>query len=414
LSVVDAVTDRPATPADSSPDQAGREIVISAQHVGKRFMSGGIRATSLKERLVSRRHRNAKDGGGAEAFWALRDVTTEIPRGQTVGLIGANGSGKSTLLKVLAGILRTTEGEVAVKGRIASLLELGAGFNGELSGRDNVYLNASLLGLTHAETDKLFDSIVDFAELRHKIDDEVKHYSSGQYVRLGFAVAVHVDPDILLVDEVLAVGDEAFQRKCLARIQDFRRQGRTILFVSHALELVESVCDRVLVLRSGELVFDGEPATGTELLREQLRGGPLDAPTRQSPVQPTGVSFHADDGSRMHFMPDETLIVKVDLDVDGEQAQQVDLQVAVVGAQEIPVWVMRSPGTLTLTPGACSIDFVVPALPELQGAFAVRVEISDPTTGSPLATCRFPDIFSVNGHQPAGLLAVPYDVRTDV
>jgi len=408
--VVDAVTDRPATPTGARPDAPGREIVISARQVGKRFMSGGVRATSLKERLVSRRHRHSKEG---EAFWALRDVTTDIPAGQTVGLIGANGSGKSTLLKVLAGILRVSEGEVDVQGRIASLLELGAGFNGELTGRDNVYLNASLLGLTHAETDALFDSIVDFAELRHKIDDEVKHYSSGQYVRLGFAVAVHVDPDILLVDEVLAVGDEAFQRKCLARIQEFRRQGRTILFVSHSLELVETVCDRVLVLRNGELVFDGEPATGTELLREQLRGGrPLDAPAQQSPVQPTGVSFRAEDGPRMHFQPDETLTVEVQLEVAGEQAQQIDLQAVVVGAQEMPIWVMSSPGTLTLTPGSCSIDFVVPALPELQGAFAVRVEVSDPTSGSLLASCRFPDIFSVNGRQPAGLLAVPYDVRT--
>jgi ABC-2 type transport system ATP-binding protein len=372
-------------------------------------MSGSMRATSLKERLVSRRHRHAKDG---EAFWALKDVSTEIPAGQTVGLIGANGSGKSTLLKVLAGILRVTEGEVDVQGRIASLLELGAGFNGELSGRDNVYLNASLLGLTRAETDELFDSIVDFAELRHKIDDEVKHYSSGQYVRLGFAVAVHVDPDILLVDEVLAVGDEAFQRKCLARIQEFRRQGRTILFVSHSLELVETVCDRVLVLQNGELVFDGEPATGTELLRDQLRGARLDAPTRPSPVQPTAVSFHAEDGPRMHFQPGETLTVVVELEVAGEQAQQIELQAVVVGAQELPIWVMSALGTLTVAPGSCSIDFVVPSLPELQGAFAVRVEISDPKTGRLQATCRFPDIFSVNGRQPAGLLAVPYDVRT--
>jgi ABC-2 type transport system ATP-binding protein len=410
VTVVDAVTDRPAAATGPDPDRGDRDVVISARHVGKRFTSGGVRATSLKERLVSKRHRHSKEG---DAFWALRDVTTDIPRGQTVGLIGANGSGKSTLLKVLAGILRVSEGEVDVQGRIASLLELGAGFNGELSGRDNVYLNASLLGLTHAETDELFDSIVEFAELRHKIDDEVKHYSSGQYVRLGFAVAVHVDPDILLVDEVLAVGDEAFQRKCLARIQEFRRQGRTILFVSHSLEMVENVCDRVLVLRNGELVFDGEPAAGAELLREQLRGGrPLDAPTRQAPVQPTSVAFRGEAGPKMHFQPAETLTVEVQLEVTAEQAQQIDLQAVVVGAQEMPIWVMQAPGTLTLAPGSSTIDFVVPSLPELQGAFAVRVEVSDPATGSLLASCRFPDIFSVNGCQPAGLLAVPYDVRT--
>nr|MDT0666403.1 ABC transporter ATP-binding protein [Micromonospora sp. DSM 115978] len=162
--------------------------MIRGDGVGKRFVAYHKRATSLKERFVRR------DKTAGDDFWALRDVDVQIGRGQTVGLAGANGSGKSTLLKVLAGILRPTTGEVEVRGRIASLLELGAGFNGELSGRDNVYLNASLLGLSKREIDRLFDSIVDFAELRHKIDDEVKHYSSGQYVRLGFAVAVHVDP----------------------------------------------------------------------------------------------------------------------------------------------------------------------------------------------------------------------------
>ncbi len=202
----------PPAPAGGSPAPP----VIVANGVSKRFRSHSERATSLKERFVRRRE------GRSEDFWALRDVDLSISPGQTVGLIGANGSGKSTLLKVLAGILQPTTGERVVHGRIASLLELGAGFNGELSGRDNVYLNASLLGLSRRETKALFDSMVDFAELAHKIDDQVKHYSSGQYVRLGFAVAVHVDPDVLLVDEVLAVGDEQFQRKCLAKIEQFR------------------------------------------------------------------------------------------------------------------------------------------------------------------------------------------------
>ena len=197
------------------------ETVIRARGVGKSFRGTG-RATSMKERILRMGH------GVVEPFQALRDVDLDIRSGESVGLIGPNGSGKSTLLKILTGILRPTTGTVEVNGRVSSLLELGAGFNGELSGRDNIFLNASLLGLSHKETEGLFDSIVEFSELEEFIDNPVKHYSSGMYVRLGFAVAVHVDPDILLVDEVLAVGDEAFARKCLDKIAEFRREGRTI------------------------------------------------------------------------------------------------------------------------------------------------------------------------------------------
>ena len=238
----------------------GGEIAIRARGVGKSFRGTG-RATSLKERILRMGH------GTAEPFVALRDVNLEIAAGQTIGLIGHNGSGKSTLLKILTGILRPTTGTVEVNGRVSSLLELGAGFNGELSGRDNIYLNASLLGLSRKETDGLFDSIVEFSELAEFIDNPVKHYSSGMYVRLGFAVAVHVDPDILLVDEVLAVGDEAFARKCLDKIAEFQREGRTILFVTHSLSLVDEICDRGVVLDHGRVVFDGDPQFATGTLR---------------------------------------------------------------------------------------------------------------------------------------------------
>ena len=312
---------------------------------------------------------------------------------------------------MIGGILRPPRHR-GRRGRIAALLELGAGFHPEPTGRENVYLNASILGLTVAETDERFDAIVEFPGIGDFIDTQVKFYSSGMYVRLAFAVAVHVDPDILLVDEVLAVGDEAFQRKCMDRIQEFRR-GPHHRFVSVTRTSGGNLCDRAIVLQNGELVFDGDnAATGTELLRDQLRGARLDAPTRPSPVQPTAVSFHAEDGPRMHFQPGETLTVVVELEVAGEQAQQIELQAVVVGAQELPIWVMSALGTLTVAPGSCSIDFVVPSLPELQGAFAVRVEISDPKTGRLQATCRFPDIFSVNGRQPAGRSHTPYDVRT--
>ncbi len=229
------------------------DILIDARGVSKRFASYHRRATSLKERMVRR------EQSEGDVFWALRDVDLQVRRGETVGLTGPNGSGKSTLLKVLSGILRPNDGTVEVRGRVASLLELGAGFDGELTGRENVYLNSALLGVPREETDRLFEAIVDFSELGQFIDYPVKHYSSGMYVRLGFAVAVHVDPDILIVDEVLAVGDAAFQRKCLARIEDFQRQGKTILFVSHAAGQIESLCTRAVLLDHGRVLFDGTP-----------------------------------------------------------------------------------------------------------------------------------------------------------
>ncbi|HEX2025701.1 MAG TPA: ABC transporter ATP-binding protein, partial [Actinomycetota bacterium] len=193
------------------------------------------------------------------------EVGFEVPEGQTWGLVGANGSGKTTLLKIIGGILRPTEGRVVTRGRIAALLELGAGFHPELTGRENVYLNASILGLSRKETDRYFDDIVGFAELEDFIDSQVKYYSSGMFVRLGFAVAVHVDPRILLIDEVLAVGDEAFQRKCIERVRELQRQGRTIVFVTHAVQQVHQICDGAVMLDHGRIRAMGEVA---DVIRE--------------------------------------------------------------------------------------------------------------------------------------------------
>lgn len=225
---------------------------ITVEGVGKRFRRYRQRPSTLKERIV--RFRVASD-----EFWALRDVSLDVPAGSTLGLIGPNGSGKTTLLKIIAGILRPTEGRVVTRGRIASLLALGAGFHPELSGRENVYLNASILGLSRQQTDRLFDDIVAFAELEDFIDSQVKLYSSGMYVRLGFAVAVHVDPAILLVDEVLAVGDIGFQRKCLDTVETFQKEGRTIVFVTHDVDQVLSISDRVVFLDRGVIRTQGDP-----------------------------------------------------------------------------------------------------------------------------------------------------------
>lgn len=239
--------------------------VARIRNVSKKFT---IRKdSSIKERVVTlgragRRHK--------KEFWALRDVSLDIYAGETIGLIGHNGSGKSTLLKLIGGIVDPTSGTVEERGRLAALLELGAGFHPDLTGRENVFLNASVLGLSREETEAQFDDIVAFASIGDFIDTQVKFYSSGMYVRLAFAVAVHTDPDVLLVDEVLAVGDEAFQRKCMDRIRDFQKQGRTIILVSHSLDQVVELCGRCVLLHHGEVLFDGAPSTAVARFRDLL------------------------------------------------------------------------------------------------------------------------------------------------
>jgi ABC-2 type transport system ATP-binding protein len=238
--------------------------VIAIENLSKRFVIR--KEKSLKERLVNFGRSNLHK----DDFWALRDVSVAIDSGTTVGLIGPNGSGKSTLLKMIGGILQPTTGTVSLKGRLAALLELGAGFHPDLTGRENVYLNASILGLSRQQTDRYFDAIVDFSGIERFIDTQVKFYSSGMYVRLAFAVAVHVDPDILLVDEVLAVGDEPFQRKCMDRIRGFQHEGRTIVLVTHSLDQVAELCDRAVVLESGHVIADGEPRDALRVLRGEF------------------------------------------------------------------------------------------------------------------------------------------------
>ncbi len=213
--------------------------------------------TTLKSAIVS--GSLIRDLSPGELFVALDDVSFDIPRGCTYGILGENGSGKSTTLKLLSGITKPTSGTLEVSGRVSALIELGAGFHPEISGRENVVINGVMLGLTKAEVLRRFDEIVEFSEMKDFIDAPVKTYSSGMYARLGFAVAVHVDPDILLIDEVLSVGDEAFTRKCLEKIGEFRRRGKTIVIVTHSLGLVEKMCDEALWLRKGGAKDSGGP-----------------------------------------------------------------------------------------------------------------------------------------------------------
>ena len=240
---------------------------ISIRGVSKKFRLQHERYMSLKERVINIGSKSYDD------LWALKDVSFDIEEGSTYGLMGHNGSGKSTLLKLVGGILQPTEGEIVTKGRIAALLELGAGMQQDLTGRENIFLNGAILGLSQKELTKRFDEIVGFSELDKFIDTQVRFYSSGMYVRLGFAIAVNVDPDILLVDEVLAVGDELFQRKCMERVKQFQREGRTIVVVSHSADQVRAIASSAAVLDHGDLIFKGQTSDAIRAFREKLYSG---------------------------------------------------------------------------------------------------------------------------------------------
>jgi len=242
------------------------KAMVQFDNVSKLYSRGAGRGGSLRDaipalaaRALRRRPATKEMAGGAREFWALRDVSFEVRRGEALGIIGHNGAGKSTALKLLAGVTAATRGRVRVDGRFAALIELGAGFHPDLTGRENVYLNGSIIGLRKAEIDRQLDSIVDFAGIEKFIDTPVKRYSSGMQARLGFAVAAHVEPDVLLIDEVLSVGDWAFQQKCMKRMEEYRRDGTAIVFVSHNMNAIASLCSKAILLRAGEVMASGSP-----------------------------------------------------------------------------------------------------------------------------------------------------------
>lgn len=230
------------------------DVAISCKGLRKQFVLRHTR--SMKEAAVWLV--TGRKGDLSKKFMALTDVSLEVRQGETVALLGLNGSGKSTLLKLISGVLQPDGGSVHTRGRVAGLIEVGAGFHHDLSGRDNVYLNGAILGMTEKQIDEMFDSIVEFSEIGEFIDTEVKFYSSGMYLRLAFSIAVHTDPEVFLIDEILAVGDEPFQRKCIAKIKELSDKGKTLFVVSHDLDLVSTVCERGILLEHGQVIMDGE------------------------------------------------------------------------------------------------------------------------------------------------------------
>lgn len=291
--------------------------VIEAAHLSKGYPLYRRRWDRLRDLLLAGR----RDAGAI--FWALRDVSFEVPAGATLGVIGDNGAGKSTLLSIVAGIVRPTEGEIRVRGRVAALMELGAGFNPDFTGRENVYMGGAVMGYSRAQMDRLFPAIEAFAELGEFVDRPVKTYSSGMYVRLAFSLAVTVDPNILVVDEVLAVGDQYFQKKCIDRIEGFRRAGKTMLFCSHHLYYIRQICDQALWLREGRVEALGPASEVADAYQTYVRSRQAQQALR-APQRPGGATARilsvtvADERgvARGQFMTGETALVRVRFEVE--------------------------------------------------------------------------------------------------
>ncbi len=354
---------------------------IEVDGISKVFRLFRERPSSIKQRMFSGRMR-------AEDFWALRDISFEVEEGSSLGLIGHNGSGKTTLLKCIAGILRPSAGLIRYRGRVAALLELGAGFHPELTGRENVYLNASFLGLSRKETDRVFDDIVAFAELEDFMDNQVKFYSSGMLVRLGFAVAVHVDPDILLIDEVLAVGDEAFQARCLDRIRTFQADGRTIVLVTHALDTVRKVCDRAVMLDHGTIHAIGLPDDVVREMRYVLLGVTdpgfvAEEGSREAEVAAVEL-IRASGKSDGPVLRDDPLTIQIDVRTN-EPVDDLDVDFAILdGATNHAVMAERVSGhgiAIARFDGKKRVRFRIPAFPYAAGKYWVTIGLSSPSTG---------------------------------
>jgi ABC-2 type transport system ATP-binding protein len=355
---------------------------IEVHDLSKRFRVFREKPTSVKQRVLTAHAR-------AEDFWALRDVTLDVADGSTFGLIGHNGSGKTTLLKCIAGILRPTSGRVLQRGRLAALLELGAGFHPELTGRENVYLNASFLGLSRKDTDRAYDAIVDFAEIEDFMDNQVKFYSSGMLVRLGFAVAVHVDPEVLLVDEVLAVGDEAYQAKCIDRIRTFQREGRTIVLVTHALDTVIDICDRAMMLHHGRVHTVGQPRDVVREMRYVLlgqvdEGFVPEEGTREAEIAEVQI-VRADGRADGPVRRSESLTIVVDVRAS-QPVDDLDADFQILdGATNYPVLDARTSAAGTPIErfeGKKRVRFRVPSFPYDPGRYWVTIGLSSRRTGT--------------------------------
>ena len=363
-------------------------LAIQIKNVSKRFRVYHQRNTSLKQALVDRQR------GRFEEFWAVSDVSVDVPEGESLGIIGENGSGKSTLLKCVAGILIQDKGTIAVQGRLASLLEVGAGFHPDFTGRENIYLNGAILGLPRRYITTILDDIVSFAELEQFIDNPVKTYSSGMYMRLGFAIAVNLDPDIMLIDEVLAVGDEAFQRRCMERINAIRAEGRTLVFVSHALESVRAICDRCLWLDHGAArMLGGVDSVLAAYLAEVDRReaaelevteiAEVDTSPGRMGVRITAIDFSGPDGPTTVLNTGDPLTISVGYAAP-EPLRGARFSITFLRRDGAPILTVPTDDLATgdaALPREGVVRLALPGVPFLEGFYSVTVDITEIATG---------------------------------
>jgi len=350
-------------------------LAIAADRLSKRYHLGrdvsryGRLTEAISDRLTFRLRRDETDREHEETLWALRDVSLEVAEGEVLGIIGRNGAGKSTLLKILARVTEPTSGRAEIHGRVGSLLEVGTGFHQELTGRENIFLNGAILGMRRAEIKRKFDDIVAFAEVERFLDTPVKRYSSGMYVRLAFAVAAHLEPEVLIVDEVLAVGDVAFQKKCLGKIGEVARDGRTVLFISHNMGAIERLCTRCVLLEGGRLTADGPTI---EVIKKYLRVGWRPTAEWKRPAsRPWGD----------HIVFQEVRTVRENGDPAGSflgsEPVRIELEYVIrrpMNECQIGVRLTNSEGVAVLWTSDCD-ERNVPAVPRGPGTYSASVEI---------------------------------------
>jgi lipopolysaccharide transport system ATP-binding protein len=374
------------------------DTVVRVENLGKRYRIGALLKPARTRREALMRlagapfrylKRTMTRPASEEILWALRNVSFEVERGEVVGIIGRNGAGKSTLLKILSRITEPTEGSAELHGRVGSLLEVGTGFHPELTGRENIYMNGTILGMRRAEIAEKFDEIVAFAEVEKFIDTSVKYYSSGMYVRLAFAVAAHLEPEILIVDEVLAVGDASFQRKCLGKMQNVAQEGRTILFVSHNMAAVQRLCPRALLLEQGQLLLGGD--TSTVLSAYYRSTGEREVPVVERRDVPEGaarfVAWQVKSSSKSSYSCFSGEPCAIQLRLRARRiVKEANFGIALWAADGALVWAMRSLDhggeAVFLREGDYEVEFALPQLPLRPGEYQVLVSVNDLTEGT--------------------------------
>jgi ABC-2 type transport system ATP-binding protein len=374
---------------------------VRGRGIGRMFKIRLSQSRSLKEAILRRELRRSRD------LWAVRDVDLDIEPGEAFGIVGRNGSGKSTLLKLIAGIFAPTTGELAVGGRVGSLIEIGAGFHPDFTGVENVYLNAAIYGLKRGYVDEHLDEIIEFAELEQFKDAPVRTFSSGMYMRLGFSVAMHIKPDLLLLDEVLAVGDEAFQHKCFARIADYQRGGGTIVFVSHDAGSVERVCDRAIMLEHGRVLEEGPAGEVVRAYHRRLVTGPAEAAAARNGGGAGRCRVHevkavaGDGSSRDRFTEGEPMALEVWLWSEQEHVD-TSVTVGIRDADGRPVGSQTLDGVLLRPERLERLRLNFPGLPMREGRFFVDVGVMSRDRDAELALAERALELSVFGSDAAG------------